>query len=73
MNRIGHQRLLTLTQFHNFSEQWPKGTYTLVKSRAGCPSGWKEGWRYQDNEDNSNNNFITPDHHFYGIIFKIKN
>ena len=49
-----------------FTVQWPKGTYTLVKPTAGCPSRWKEGWRKQDNEDNDNQNYITPGHHFYG-------
>ncbi|XP_061198088.1 uncharacterized protein LOC133206174 [Saccostrea echinata] len=45
---------------------WPRGTYTLVKPRSGCPRGWLEGWRYQDNEDKHNTNFITPGHHFAG-------
>lgn len=51
--------------FH-FIVQWPKGTYTLVKPKVGCPPGWKEGWRKQDNEDKNNQNFITPGHHFFG-------
>ncbi|XP_076109352.1 uncharacterized protein LOC143078351 [Mytilus galloprovincialis] len=47
---------------------WPKGTYTLVKPKAGCPFGWKEGWRDQDNEDSRNRNSITWGHHFYGTF-----
>lgn len=49
-----------------FAESWPKGKYTLVKPKSGCPSGWVEGWRFQDNEDYSNHNWITSGHHFYG-------
>ncbi|XP_071171965.1 uncharacterized protein [Mytilus edulis] len=49
-----------------YAVQWPKGTYTLVKAKAGCPTGWKEGWRQHDNEDSGNKNYITPGHHFYG-------
>ncbi|XP_052062376.1 uncharacterized protein LOC127702282 [Mytilus californianus] len=49
-----------------YAVQWPKGTYTLVKPKAGCPAGWKEGWRKQDNEDSRNANFITYGHHFFG-------
>ncbi|VDI25369.1 Hypothetical predicted protein [Mytilus galloprovincialis] len=47
---------------------WPKGTYTLVKPKAGCPFGWKEGWRDQDNEDTRICNRITHGHHFYGTF-----
>ncbi|XP_022296255.1 uncharacterized protein LOC111106032 [Crassostrea virginica] len=46
--------------------EWPFGTYTLVKPNAGCPSGWLEGWRYQDNEDHNNKNKMSYGHHFYG-------
>ncbi|CAC5410107.1 unnamed protein product [Mytilus coruscus] len=49
-----------------YAGHWPKGTYTLVKPKTGCPSRWKEGWRLQDNEDRRNSNSITPGHHFYG-------
>ncbi|XP_056001799.1 uncharacterized protein LOC130048773 [Ostrea edulis] len=52
--------------------KWPKGTYTLVKPKSGCPSGWLEGWRNQDNEDYVNRNSVTYNadnyqHHFFGI------
>ncbi|XP_048743790.2 uncharacterized protein LOC125657178 isoform X1 [Ostrea edulis] len=47
--------------------KWPRGTYTLVKPKSGCPSGWLQGWRYQDNEDDSNQNRVTYGHHFFGI------
>ena len=46
--------------------EWPFGTYTLVKPNAGYPSGWLEGWRYQDNEDHNNKNKMSYGHHFYG-------
>ena len=46
--------------------EWPFGTYTLVKPNAGCPSGWLEGWRYQDNEDHNNKNKMSYGQHFYG-------
>lgn len=49
--------------------EWPQGTYTLVKSKFGCPQGWLEGYRYQDNED-KNENSITPFHHFEGKFGK---
>ncbi|XP_052063522.1 uncharacterized protein LOC127703114 [Mytilus californianus] len=49
-----------------YAGHWPKGTYTLVKPKTGCPSRWKEGWRKQDNEDRRNSNSITPGHHFHG-------
>ncbi|XP_071507091.1 uncharacterized protein [Diadema antillarum] len=40
---------------------WPRGTYTLPKPVAGCPSAhfsWNEGWRYHDTEDS------FPDNHW---------
>ena len=46
--------------------EWPFGTYTLVKPNAGCPSGWLEGWRYQDYEDHNNKNKMSYGQHFYG-------
>ena len=46
--------------------EWPFGTYTLVKPKAGCPTGWLEGWRHQDMEDRDNENGLAYDHHFYG-------
>ncbi|XP_052061861.1 uncharacterized protein LOC127701931 [Mytilus californianus] len=50
---------------------WPKGKYTLVKPKSGCPPGWVEGWRSQDNEDDKNNiNSISSGHHFYGSFDK---
>ncbi|XP_048731677.2 uncharacterized protein LOC125648716 [Ostrea edulis] len=48
--------------------KWPEGTYTLVKPKTGCPTGWLEGWRYQDNEDDDNKNQLEDQHHFFGII-----
>ena len=48
------------------SVEWPFGTYTLVKPKSGCPPGWLEGWRKQDNEDIHNRNSLTYGHHFYG-------
>ncbi|OPL21662.1 hypothetical protein AM593_03994, partial [Mytilus galloprovincialis] len=49
---------------------WPTGSFSLPKPKSGCPSGWDEGYRFQDNEDNSNNNRVTlgSTHHFYGIF-----
>ncbi|XP_048743795.1 uncharacterized protein LOC125657184 [Ostrea edulis] len=47
--------------------KWPRGTYTLVKPKTGCPRGWLEGWRWQDNEDKNNKNQIEDGHHFFGI------
>nr|XP_011455971.2 uncharacterized protein LOC105348311 [Crassostrea gigas] len=51
------------------SEAWPSGTYSMVAPRTGCPSGFKVGWRYQDNEDAGTQNRITTDHHFQGFFF----
>ncbi|XP_055999398.1 uncharacterized protein LOC130047826 [Ostrea edulis] len=47
--------------------KWPGGTYTLVKPNTGCPSGWLEGWRHQDNANGDNENQVEYGHHFYGI------
>ncbi|XP_063442795.1 uncharacterized protein LOC134723086 [Mytilus trossulus] len=49
---------------------WPSGRYSLPKPKSGCPSGWAEGWRYQDNEDSNNVNSVTPSisHHFFGTF-----
>lgn len=52
--------------------EWPFGTYTLVKPKSGCPPDWLEGWRYQDTEDFTANNRITPSHHFAGIKASLK-
>nr|XP_022296263.1 uncharacterized protein LOC111106039 [Crassostrea virginica] len=46
--------------------EWPFGTYTLVKPKSGCPSGWQEGWRRQDSEDGRNRNSLSFGHHIYG-------
>nr|XP_034306860.1 uncharacterized protein LOC105323535 [Crassostrea gigas] len=48
---------------------WPSGTYSMITPKAGCPSGWKLGWRYQDNEDTGNINSMTSNHHFNGFFF----
>jgi hypothetical protein len=36
-------------------DEWPNGRYGFPKSKSGCPggqeNGWREGWRYQDMED----------------------
>lgn len=64
------------TTFLSFSVDWPFGTYTLVKPKSGCPRGWLEGWRHQDNEDSRAANSITPGHHFAGtntVAFLLKN
>ncbi|CAC5419766.1 unnamed protein product [Mytilus coruscus] len=49
---------------------WPSGRYSIPKPKTGCPSGWAEGWRYQDNEDNRNINSVSPNqgHHFFGTF-----
>ncbi|CAG2184482.1 unnamed protein product [Mytilus edulis] len=64
MTAISYLRLLS---FLNYSVQWPKGSYTLVKPKAGCPTGWYEGWRKQDNEDKNNKNELSSGHHFCGF------
>lgn len=55
---------------HLFSIQvsWPNGRYSLPKPIDGCPLGWEEGCRYQDNEDNNNINSVYPNrgYHFFG-------
>ncbi|XP_046842956.1 cubilin-like isoform X2 [Xenia sp. Carnegie-2017] len=37
------------------NDQWPSGDFGLLKAKTGCPgdwkSGWREGWRFQDMED----------------------
>lgn len=38
----------------------------MITPRGGCPTGWKLGWRYQDNEDTGNLNRMTSGHHFNG-------
>eukprot|EP00105_Crassostrea_gigas_P009417 XP_011424360.1 PREDICTED: uncharacterized protein LOC105326187 [Crassostrea gigas] len=48
---------------------WPCGTYSMITPKSGCPSGWKWGWRYQDNEDTGNVNSMTSYHHFNGFFF----
>lgn len=48
------------------SVKWPDWTYVLVKPWYGCPPGWYEGWTFQDNEDISNNNYISYGHHVAG-------
>ena len=53
--------------------EWPFGTYTLVKPIAGCPSGWLEGWRHQDNDDDDNQNKMSFGHHFFGAYTRHKN
>ncbi|XP_048731680.1 uncharacterized protein LOC125657180 isoform X2 [Ostrea edulis] len=63
----GHWILLICSISVVSGVKWPRGTYTLVKPKAGCPSGWLEGWRYQDNEDGDNKNQIEHGHHFFGI------
>ena len=41
--------------------QWPDGTYSLPQAAGGCPAAdWFSGWRYQDNEDDSNDNYWDP-------------
>ncbi|CAG2214856.1 unnamed protein product [Mytilus edulis] len=47
---------------------WPRGRYSLPTSKSGCPLGWAEGCRYQDNEDIHNVNDVSYNHHFYGIF-----
>ena len=36
-------------------DEWPSGSYGLPRPKSGCPggkkNGWREGWRYQDMED----------------------
>ncbi|XP_063443365.1 uncharacterized protein LOC134723749 [Mytilus trossulus] len=51
-----------------YGVQWPSGSYTLVKPKTGCPTGWHEGWRKQDNEDKNNSNELPSEHHFYGTF-----
>ncbi|XP_052220881.1 uncharacterized protein LOC127837669 [Dreissena polymorpha] len=41
---------------------WPTGTYGMMKTSSGCPTGgaaWQSGWRYQDTEDQSPSNQYT--------------
>ncbi|XP_071172453.1 uncharacterized protein [Mytilus edulis] len=49
---------------------WPNGRYSLPKPIDGCPLGWEEGCRYQDNEDNNNINSVYPNrgYHFFGTF-----
>lgn len=60
--------LRKLEFFSLYIAAWPSGTYSMVAPRTGCPSGFKVGWRYQDNEDAGTQNRITTDHHFQGQI-----
>ena len=44
---------------------WPRGTYGLVKPKAGCPSNnWQEGSRYFHTEYG---NAVSEGHHLYNI------
>ena len=52
--------------FFFWISDWPYGTYSMITPRGGCPTGWKWGWRYQDNEDTGNLNRMTSGHHFNG-------
>lgn len=52
----------------NPTVQWPRGSFTLLKPKVGCPYGWYQGWRKQDNEDYVNRNWISSGHHFYGTF-----
>ena len=50
---------------------WPDGTYSLPRSRSGCPSGgaqftWHFGWRYHDTEDRRNRNRFSRPLTLYG-------
>ncbi|CAG2214848.1 unnamed protein product [Mytilus edulis] len=65
-----HPKKTDTTVVHYLS--WPYGKYSIPKPQAGCPLGWSEGWRYQDNEDNHNINSVTlsTGYHFYGTFNK---
>ncbi|KAL4223846.1 hypothetical protein ACF0H5_017311 [Mactra antiquata] len=42
---------------------WPKGTYGLMQTVTGCPSGsiaWKGGYLVQDTEDSTHSNSFSP-------------
>ncbi|ESP03389.1 hypothetical protein LOTGIDRAFT_137430, partial [Lottia gigantea] len=48
---------------------WPVGSYGLMKTTSGCPSGrvhWSEGWRYQDTENIINKNSWSNPIHLSG-------
>ncbi|XP_052059669.1 uncharacterized protein LOC127700292 [Mytilus californianus] len=65
---MGNMCILFLMIASACAVSWPSGSYSLPKSQSGCPLGWAEGCRYQDNEDTHNVNDVRYNHHFNGIF-----
>ncbi|CAG2230280.1 unnamed protein product [Mytilus edulis] len=66
-----HMEFMTETQQLTIAAvSWPYGRFSIPKPKTGCPSGWSEGWRYQDNEDDIIINIVifSESHHFYGTF-----
>ncbi|XP_046846231.1 cubilin-like [Xenia sp. Carnegie-2017] len=56
--------------------EWPTGNFGLPKAITGCPgdakSGWREGWRFQDMEDEELRSIASPENHM-AVTFPIRN
>ncbi|CAC5419765.1 unnamed protein product [Mytilus coruscus] len=65
---MGNMFILFLMIASACAVSWPSGRYSFPKSQSGCPLGWAEGCRYQDNEDTHNVNDVSYNHHFDGIF-----
>ena len=48
---------------------WPDGTYSLLKARRGCPTGWSSGFVTQDleNDESSSREYVD---HFFKLPFE---
>ncbi|CAB3996597.1 Hypothetical predicted protein, partial [Paramuricea clavata] len=56
-------------------DEWPSGSYGLPRPKSGCPGGtknvWREGWRYQDMDDDENSSEwsrVSNGSHMLGVI-----
>ncbi|XP_063447385.1 uncharacterized protein LOC134726917 [Mytilus trossulus] len=58
-----------ITQVLSVPLMWPMGTFSLYQPVSGCPHAnhwFKTGWRFYDNEDNSDANSWSLGHHLAG-------
>ena len=39
--------------------EWPSGSYCIFRKGGSCPSGFSEGRRLHDDEDDSNRNSVS--------------
>ena len=55
--RLEQQQQLVMEPLRR-KQDWPEGTYGLLKTKSGCPSGggWYKGYRQHDTERIRNRN-----------------